>query len=130
MFGFGKKKKQQEQPEEGQNALVPVEPKKKKGIDKLVMGAIIGVAVGSVVGMAVAPQKGKETRKFISEKGKEALEKGKEVSQKISELNQSKKQQKKISGFLKKFFQKKASKKMLEKPEQSLKKIPQEIEES
>lgn len=61
---FGKKKK---------------EKKKKKGVvDKLVMGAIIGGAIGSVVGMTVAPKKGEETRKFIKDKGKEAYEKGKE----------------------------------------------------
>ncbi len=53
--------------------------KKKKGmVDKLVMGAIIGGAIGSVVGMTVAPKKGDETRKYLKEKGKEAYEKGKE----------------------------------------------------
>jgi gas vesicle protein len=53
--------------------------KKKKGmVDKLVMGAIIGGAIGSVVGMTVAPKKGEETRKYLKEKGKEAIEKSKE----------------------------------------------------
>lgn len=130
MFGFGKKKKQQQEQQEQQNAQVTQKPKAKKGIDKLVMGAIIGVAVGSVVGMAVAPQKGKDTRKFITDKSKEALEKGKEMGQKIIDLNQTKKQQKKFSGFLKKLFQKKSSKKSLEKESENMKKIPHEIEEN
>jgi gas vesicle protein len=58
--------------------------KKKKGkstVDKIVMGAIIGTAVGSVLGLAVAPKKGEETREMIKEQYKnrrELLEKGKE----------------------------------------------------
>lgn len=71
MFGFGKKKK----PEE----------KKKSTIDKLIMGAIIGGAVGSVVGMSIAPKSGKETRELLTQKGKDIYEKGKEVSAKIQE---------------------------------------------
>jgi gas vesicle protein len=74
MFPFGRKKaKQTDQPADQQQ-------KQKNRMDKLIMGAIIGVAVGSVVGMAVAPQKGKATRKYIAEKGKEAYEKGREIS--------------------------------------------------
>ncbi len=49
--------------------------KKKKGmVDKLVMGAIIGGAIGSVVGMTVAPKKGDETRKYIKDKGKRFMD--------------------------------------------------------
>ena len=81
MFGFGKKKKQAEaQPE-----------KKKTKIDRLVMGAIIGVAVGSVVGMTIAPQKGSETRKMIAEKSREALDKGREIGKKMVEERKIKK---------------------------------------
>jgi len=40
-------------------------------IDKLVMGAIIGGAIGSVIGLAVAPDKGTKTRKAILDKGKD-----------------------------------------------------------
>lgn len=61
MFGKGKKKK-----------------KKKGVVDKLVMGAIIGGAIGSVVGMTVAPKPGEETRKYLKDKGKEAYKKGKD----------------------------------------------------
>jgi len=70
MFGFGKKKK---------------EEKKKSSIDKLVMGAIVGGAIGSVIGMSIAPHKGKETREFLSQKGKEMLKKGQAISDKIME---------------------------------------------
>jgi gas vesicle protein len=83
MFGFGKKK-EREQEKNGQ------EKRQKAKIDKLVMGAIIGVAVGSVVGMAMAPKKGTETRKIIAEKGKEAFEKGKEISHSIFQKNKKK----------------------------------------
>lgn len=54
------------------------QPKKKKlgwALDKLVMGVIIGGAIGSVLGMVFAPQKGKETRKILKEKGKEIYDK-------------------------------------------------------
>jgi gas vesicle protein len=77
---FKKKKEEGSRPE-----------KKKRGIEKLVMGAIIGVAVGSVVGMAVAPQKGSETRKMIGEKGREAVEKGREIGHKFMEERKVKK---------------------------------------
>lgn len=44
------------------------EEKPKKRIwDKLLMGAIIGGAIGSVVGASIAPKKGKETRKEIGD---------------------------------------------------------------
>ncbi|MEK7528802.1 MAG: YtxH domain-containing protein [Patescibacteria group bacterium] len=63
------------------------EEKKEKSstVDRLVMGVIIGGAIGSVVGMAFAPLKGKDTRKIIHEKGKEYIDKGREVSSKIRE---------------------------------------------
>ncbi|MBT5016869.1 YtxH domain-containing protein [Candidatus Peregrinibacteria bacterium] len=50
---FGRKKKEQ---------------KKRSTIDKVVMGAIIGTAVGSVIGLTVAPKKGKDTRRFLRKK--------------------------------------------------------------
>lgn len=72
MFGFGKKKKQKQKEDELQKELAqadkemkkeesktkeaPIDPKEKKKksrTDKLVMGAIMGVAVGSVVGMSL-----------------------------------------------------------------------------
>ncbi|MFN3996102.1 MAG: YtxH domain-containing protein [bacterium] len=40
-----------------------------------VIGAfLIGVAVGTVIGILYAPQSGEETRKFISEKGTKTIE--------------------------------------------------------
>ena len=49
--------------------------KKHKGtVDKIVMGAIIGTAIGSVLGMTVAPKKGSETRKMISNKTEDIKE--------------------------------------------------------
>ncbi len=75
MFGFGKKKKQE---------------KKKSTIDKLIMGAIVGGAVGSVIGMTIAPQKGKETREMIAQKGKELIEKGQEIKKKMDEAHEQK----------------------------------------
>jgi gas vesicle protein len=96
-------------------------PKKQKTrVDKLIMGAIVGVAVGSVVGMAMAPQKGKETRKLIAQKGKEAIVLGKKF---IDEhANTPEKKQKK--SFLKRLFElifKRKSRGL-----ESLKKIPRE----
>lgn len=54
MFGFGKKKEN-------------TEDEQKSTIDKIVMGAIIGTAIGSVIGLTFAPKKGKETRRMIQE---------------------------------------------------------------
>ena len=68
MFGFGKKKNQ----EKG---------KKKSKLDKLIMGAI----VGSVIGMSIAPHKGKETRDIIAQKGKEIIKKGQESLEKLTD---------------------------------------------
>lgn len=66
--------------------LKKLQKKKKKGmVDKVVMGAIVGGAIGSVVGLAVAPKSGKETRDYLKEKGKEAYDRGKEASGKFME---------------------------------------------
>lgn len=47
--------------------------KKKKHVwDKVLMGAVIGGAIGSVMGATIAPKKGKETRKEIIEMAKNA----------------------------------------------------------
>ncbi len=45
--------------------------KKKSALDKIVMGALIGTAIGSAMSLTLAPQKGKETRDMIKEKGKD-----------------------------------------------------------
>lgn len=51
-----------------------------KKLDRLVMGIILGGAIGSVLGLTLAPRKGKETREIIKQKGHKLFEKGKEVS--------------------------------------------------
>jgi len=81
-------------------------------IDKLVMGIILGGAIGSVVGLTLAPRKGKETRAIIKEKGEALIEKGKEVSQDFvldhkEAIAGEKYQIKKGRGFLRWLFSKK-----------------------
>lgn len=89
------------------------DPKKKKGIgsalDKIFMGAIIGGAIGSVLGMSMAPKKGKETRKFLKRKTLELLEKAERaikkenpnVEEEISNLaNTARQRGNKIFNFL------------------------------
>jgi len=49
MFGFNKKKE-----------------KKQSNLDKILMGVVVGGAIGSVLGVSLAPKKGSETRKAIS----------------------------------------------------------------
>jgi len=52
-----------------------------RSVDRLIMGVILGGAIGSVLGLTLAPKKGKETRAIIKQKGQDILEKGKDVSQ-------------------------------------------------
>ena len=40
----------------------------KKRIFKVLTGAIIGSAIGSILGLTLAPKKGKEARKYIKDK--------------------------------------------------------------
>jgi gas vesicle protein len=93
---FGKKKK-----------------KKKKGMmEKVVMGAIVGGAIGSVVGMTVAPKKGEETRKYLKEKGTEVYQKSRDATEKFigeheNEIEDVKKKGGKIWKKLKKYLRKK-----------------------
>lgn len=97
MFGRKKKKKEEELRREESE-----EKKDKSKVDKLVMGAIMGVAIGSVVGMTIAPKSGKETRKMIVEK-----------------------EEKIRKGIVRRFLEKRAKRK---KEKHELKKIPTEIE--
>lgn len=122
MFGFGKKKKQAKE-------------KKKSKLDKLIMGAIVGGAVGSVIGMSIAPKKGSETREIIAQKGKELIKKGQESLEKIADAKEKmeidhefhKETRKKnvFSRMKDKLFRKKA-KKDITKDE--MKKIPNEVD--
>jgi len=82
------------------------EKKKKKGMmDKVVMGAIVGGAIGSVVGLTVAPKKGEETRKYLKEKGKEVS--GKFMEEYESEIKAAKNHTKRNSAKVWKYFKKK-----------------------
>ncbi len=126
MFGFGKKKKQDVNGKAG---------KKKSKLDKLVMGAIVGGAVGSVIGMSIAPQKGKDTREIIAQKGKEFIKKGQESLEKIAETEkelrretQSKKNllSRIADSILGRGKGKKVKKEIMK--DEEMKKIPNEIE--
>lgn len=59
---------------------------KKSTLDKIVMGALIGTAIGSAVSLTFAPQKGKETREYIKEKGQDMGEVAKETGTGICRL--------------------------------------------
>lgn len=84
-----------------------------KKLDRLVMGVILGGAIGSVLGLTLAPRKGKETREIIKKKGQEFFEKGKGASEKFvrdhHETFESAKYQLKKGGkgFLRWLFRKK-----------------------
>jgi len=58
---------------------------------KLIFGALAGVAVGIQIGLLIAPEKGKDTRKKLTKKGEEYL---KDVNGQLDHL---------IKGFSEKF---------------------------
>lgn len=67
--------------------------KDKKGkLDKVIMGAIIGGAIGSVLGASLAPKEGKETRKDIAETAKKVTEKSITIFQKVKNFVKRKKE--------------------------------------
>ncbi|MFH1534283.1 MAG: YtxH domain-containing protein [Nitrospirota bacterium] len=53
--------------------------KKRKLIDKVIMGAVIGGAIGSVLGATIAPKKGSETRKDIAQAADKAKKGGSRI---------------------------------------------------
>ena len=55
--------------------------KKKKLVDRIVMGIIIGGAVGSVIGLS----KNKKAKKFIKDKGEDIYAKGKDIIEDIKD---------------------------------------------
>lgn len=69
-------------------------------IDKLVMGVILGGAIGSVLGLTLAPRKGKETREILKKKGEEFIRDHSET------IKGAKYQLKKGKGFLRWLFKK------------------------
>ena len=126
MFGFGKKKRQQNDSAVGEENGEQREqkPMKKSSFDKLVMGAIVGVAVGSVIGMAVAPKKGSETREIIAQKSKDAYGQGKKF---IQEHQPQIKEAKKRIGFFRRLVFGKP-KPAGQDAKDTLKRIPTEVE--
>lgn len=86
MFGFGKKKKEQTKPQQ---------PKKQSNLDKILMGVVLGGAIGSVLGVGLAPKKGADTRKDISKQANKIFKGAKDaVNDTASKLLQDKKQNK------------------------------------
>lgn len=79
------------------------EDKKKLGskINHLVMGIILGGAIGSVLGLTLAPRKGKETREIIKKKGEEFIRDNRE------KFEGAKYQLKKGRGFFRWLFRRK-----------------------
>lgn len=117
-----------------------------KTIDRIVMGLIIGGAIGSVLGLTLAPKPGKETRKYLSKKGEEIFKKGKESGEKLIEThrdqikeigNLTKETARGVLSLLKNwiFKKKKTSKYQLGKgelkklPDESIQELPSENEE-
>lgn len=56
-----------------------------KKVDRFIMGALLGGAIGSVLGMTLAPKKGKETRDVLKEKGLKLFQKSKEIIKKTKD---------------------------------------------
>lgn len=110
MFGFGKKKRRNEESDDNRS----MDKKGESRTDKLVMGAIIGVAVGSVVGISL---KGKNEHEQKKERAKINGASFKETMEPRSRLGR----------MLKRLFGKKESKKPVHHG-QTIKKIPNEWE--
>lgn len=64
------------------------EKKGGKKLDNIIMGVILGGAIGSVLGLTLAPRKGEDTRKIWKKKGQELVEKGKEMSEEFMQDHQ------------------------------------------
>lgn len=58
------------------------EKKKRTGV---IMGLIVGGAIGSVLSVLFAPDKGEKTRKKVSKQGKEIYKKGKTLAEEFIE---------------------------------------------
>lgn len=48
-----------------------------KGVSKILTGFIVGSAVGSILGLTLAPKKGKESREYIRDQSMKMFLKGK-----------------------------------------------------
>ncbi len=51
--------------------------KKRKKLKKLLTGVIVGGAIGSILGLTLAPKKGKDTREYLRDKSLEMFLEGK-----------------------------------------------------
>jgi len=65
--------------------MIP-KPKIARSIFKILTGVVIGSAIGSILGLTLAPKSGEETRKILKDKtmelylhGKEAISKDKKI---------------------------------------------------
>lgn len=54
-------------------------PRLGKKVFRVLTGVIIGSAVGSILGLTLAPKKGTETRKYLKDKSMEVFLKSKEA---------------------------------------------------
>ncbi len=62
-----------------------------KGIFKVLTGVVVGGAIGSILGLTLAPQKGKDTRKAIRDKSLDMFLKGKKELKQQHEMGTVKK---------------------------------------
>lgn len=67
-----------------------------KGLFKVLTGVIVGGAIGSILGLTLAPRRGKDTRKAIRDKSLEMFLKGKAELRKDHEMGMVKKTMVKI----------------------------------
>ena len=58
-------------PEE--HIIAEAKAKKRSRLDKLMLGFVVGGAVGSILGVALAPKKGHETRRIVRQKFADVL---------------------------------------------------------
>lgn len=68
--------------------------KKNRLLDKIIMGAIVGGAIGSVLGASIAPKKGKETREELKGIARNAGTATKNIFYKIRHLIKREKEKK------------------------------------
>ena len=64
--------------------------KVRRGVFKILTGVIVGGAIGSILGLTLAPRKGKDTRQAIREKSLEMFLKGKAELRKDHEMGRVK----------------------------------------
>lgn len=60
--------------------------KVRRGVFRLLTGVVVGGAIGSILGLTLAPQKGKDTRKAIREKSLDMFLKGKKELRRDHEM--------------------------------------------